>query len=121
MVYFMTVTLYTQIQGSFMLILNCPHAIGQKKKWANEKAVMYTVFGFTGVTILCFTFTQQVRELKNYILRVELQSGSTSGSSSTSGSTRTSTSGRRSRKRHFSDLEVSSCLELLPHAGIKKI
>ena len=37
----MTVTLYTQIQGSFMLILNCPHAIGQK--WANEKAVMHTV------------------------------------------------------------------------------
>ena len=36
---------------------------------------------------------KQVRELKNYILRVELQSGSTSGR--TSGS---------SRKRHFSDL-----------------
>ena len=43
MVYFMTVTLCTQIQGSFVLVLNCPHAIGQKKKWANEKAVIYTV------------------------------------------------------------------------------
>ena len=90
----------TQVQGSFILILNCPHAIGQKKKWANEKAVMYTVFGFTGVIILCFTFTQEVWQLKNYVLRAELQSESTSGRtirSSTSGST-------RSREQHFSDL-----------------
>ena len=54
------------------------------------------------------SFTQQVRELKNYVLMVELQCGS-SGNRSTSGS------GRSSRNRHFSDLEVSSWLELLPH------
>ena len=86
-------------------------------------AIQY--FGFTGVIIFCFIFSQQVKELQNYILKVELDSSSRSSrrssrmsssqgngqsSSQTSGQSSGPSSSIRKRKRHFSDLEVSSCM-----------
>ena len=71
-------------------------------------------FGLTGVIIIfCFIFSQQVKELQNYILKVELGSSSSrNGRSSTIGSSSRMSSQSSStsigRKRHFSDLEVSS-------------
>ena len=62
---------------------------------------------------------KQVRELKKYVLRVKLQCGSTSGR--TSGRTSGITSGSSTSGSTRSDLEVSSCLELLPHVGIQRI
>ena len=59
-------------------------------------------FGIIGVIML---LTQQVQELESYILRVELSGGSSRSSTS---SVQSSTS-RSSRKRHYSELEVSSC------------
>ena len=77
------------------LILNCPHAIGQKKKWANEKAVMYTVFWVYWCHHPLFYVHPTV---ENYILKVELQSsGSSSSSSTSSNRSSTSGSGRSSR------------------------
>ena len=52
--------------------------------------------------------TQQVQELEGYILRVELSGGSSSRTTSSVQSS-TSRSSRSSRKRHYSELEVSSC------------
>ena len=59
--------------------------------------------------MLWFIVTQQVRELESYILKIELQSSSTSSRSSTRSTSSSSSTSRSSRKRHYSELEVSSC------------
>ena len=72
-------------------------------------------FGLTSVIIIfCFIFSQQIKKLQNYILKVELGSSSSrSGRSSTIGSSSRMSSSQSSstsigRTRHFSDLKVSS-------------
>ena len=95
-----------RILHNWYLILICPHAIGREKKGASHASCI-PCFGFTGVIILCFIFTRQVRELKNYVLWVVLESSSSSRSTSSSTSISSS-----SKSSSFSDLEVSSCFPI---------
>ena len=95
--FYVTLNTNPKILHNWYLIINCPII------WVGQCS------GFTGVIIPLF-YLHLTGPRTRYVLKIELQA-TTSSTSSTS-SPRSSSS-HRSRKRHFSDLEVSSCFPIL--------